>query len=286
MIYQGEAAYDIAHDVLYDMLLCIDEICKRHAIPYQLAAGSLLGAVRERDFIKWDKDADVCMLRADFSRFMRVAENELPDKYFLQHDKSDPLFFSLVTKLRLDKSRRIFLSSKFAPNVHDGIALDIFPFDDVKPNTLFGRVHMFCSSLIKPLLVLRYVGDSGMLWQNNRGALVKLAASFCYQPIRLIPKRLLQNVALWVTTFYSRQGPLPHVTCLVSMPFKAKKRLPRIRQRTDFTNTVGVTLRGHTFPAPHNYHQILVALYGDNYMQPPTKAEQALVMQIELDTNR
>lgn len=284
MIYQGNAAYQIAHDTLFSMLLIIDDICQRHGIAYQLAAGTLLGAVREGDFIAWDQDADIAMLRSDFERFMQVAAQELPAHLFLQHQQSDLLFFSQVCKVRLQNSRRIYATSKVPAQIHQGIALDIFPFDDVKPDTVFGRLHMQICSLLPPLFMVRYIGDIQKLWKNNQGIPMKLAAFCAYQLIRWPSKTSFQSVAHWLSTFYTRRGPCQHITCLVSMPFSSRKRLPRIRQRADFTQTVMVTLRGKQFPAPHNYQQVLSNLYGD-YMSAPPAAEQALPMQIELSND-
>ncbi len=284
MIYQGKAAYQFAHDTLFSMLLVIDDICQRHGIAYQLAAGTLLGAVREGDFIAWDMDADIAMLRSDFERFMQVASQELPAHLFLQHKGSEELYFSEVCKMRLQNSRRFYGNDQLPAQIHQGIALDIFPFDDVVPDTLLGRLHMQLCSLLPPLFTLRYIGAAGKLWKNKQGILMKFTAFCAYQLIRLPSKTSFQSFVHWLSTFYTRRGPCQHITCLVSMPFSSRKRLPRIRQRADFTQTVMVTLRGKQFPAPHNYQQVLSNLYGD-YMSPPPAAEQALPMQIELSND-
>ena len=54
-----------------EMLCEVDRICRKKEIPYNIIAGTLLGAVRHGGFIPWDDDADVALLRPDYERFDR-----------------------------------------------------------------------------------------------------------------------------------------------------------------------------------------------------------------------
>ena len=275
---------------LLDMLLVIDRICQKHAIPYQLAAGTLLGAVRDKDIIAWDKDADICMLRADYERFMAIAEKELDDRFFLQHHKSEPYMYSLVTRLRLNGSRCYYSTRIGDTGMHEGIWLDIFAFDDVKPYSFVGKLHMAFCALTIQLLVLRYVGDSGRIGPARKPLWLKAVAWLVYQPLRLPSKKHLMQWTYRLITWYSfRHDASPKseddsgfVTCLVSMPFAAKKRCPRIRKRADFTRLTRATIAGHSFPIPANYHEVLINLYGD-YMSPPPMSERPSDILVEFD---
>ena len=61
-----------------------DRICKKHDIKYSMEGGTLLGAVKFENFVPWDDDIDVIMRRDDYERFLKIAPNELGEKFFLQ----------------------------------------------------------------------------------------------------------------------------------------------------------------------------------------------------------
>ena len=62
----------------------IDRICKKYNIPYYADGGTLLGAVRDGQFIPWDDDIDIIMRREDFKRFSLFAKKELPAELDLE----------------------------------------------------------------------------------------------------------------------------------------------------------------------------------------------------------
>lgn len=45
----------------------------------------MLGTVRHGGYVPWDDDMDICMKRADYTRFKEAAKTELP-KDFRIHD--------------------------------------------------------------------------------------------------------------------------------------------------------------------------------------------------------
>ena len=57
-------------------------ICENSGIRYQLAFGSLLGAVRDHGQIPWDYDVDVFVPYEDRMKLVKALDENLPDRYY------------------------------------------------------------------------------------------------------------------------------------------------------------------------------------------------------------
>lgn len=57
-------------------------ICEKNAITYQLADGSLLGAIRDGGQIPWDYDVDVFVPYEEKDKLIEALKQELSDKYY------------------------------------------------------------------------------------------------------------------------------------------------------------------------------------------------------------
>lgn len=70
-----------------DTLKVFHRVCEDNGIPYQLAYGSLLGAIREGGQIPWDYDVDVLVAYEDKNRLVEALKKDLdPDYYFYSPD--------------------------------------------------------------------------------------------------------------------------------------------------------------------------------------------------------
>ena len=121
-------------DKMLEMLILIDQICKKYKINYWLSDGTLLGAVRHKGFIPWDDDLDISMMRSDYLKFIEIAKVELPSNLKIQTHKTDKGYYFTYGKIRdLDtilceggKSDRYFK--------YKGIYIDVFPMDYTSPS--------------------------------------------------------------------------------------------------------------------------------------------------------
>lgn len=68
--------------ITMDTLIEFHRVCEKSNIKYELAYGSLLGAIRDNGQIPWDYDIDVFVAFKDKERLIETLKKELDDKYY------------------------------------------------------------------------------------------------------------------------------------------------------------------------------------------------------------
>ena len=66
-------------DLCLEIMIFLDNICKKYDIEYWLDYGSLLGPVRHGGFLPWDDDFDLGMLKHNFDKLMEVTKKEIKE---------------------------------------------------------------------------------------------------------------------------------------------------------------------------------------------------------------
>lgn len=147
------ASYDIEtlHQHILQILLSVDRVCRAHNIRCYLCDGTMLGAVRHGGFIPWDDDADVCMPRPDYERFMHYAPEWLPTPLEARCYETDPTYPGTFGKV-IDASTTLVEREHYA--YVGGVYIDVFPIDGMPENRFAQRRQLWKYKLYDRLIYL------------------------------------------------------------------------------------------------------------------------------------
>ena len=199
-------------NVLYELLEEIIRICDKYGISYFIIGGTAIGAFFEQKIIEWDDDIDIGMTRENYEHFLRVAPSELKSDYFLQWMGTEPETPFYFAKVR--KNNTLFVEKDFADlPIHQGIYLDIFPFDRVPDNILLQKFQRLvvnflkCCFMGKTIWMWRHCGKCKIEHPSNRGFIPCLLT----RAVDILPKRIIYRMFsaaqqwfnTWNTTYYN-----------------------------------------------------------------------------------
>ena len=130
-----EMPFDIkrVQDRLFEMAKAIATILEKNDIPYEIAFGTLLGAVRHGGFIPWDDDFDFFLFDDTYDKAMDVLAKELPADMFLENEKSEPNYFHNWAHVKDMNSE---CKCEHYPHdelySHHGISVDLYKIKKIK----------------------------------------------------------------------------------------------------------------------------------------------------------
>lgn len=132
--------------VLFSILLDIDEVCREHGLYYVLSGGTALGAVRHQGFIPWDDDIDINMPRADYERFIPLFQHKHGKHYWIHTPEKTDNYGLLLARIRLKgtsvKTREDFFCEEC------GAFVDIFIIENTFNHVIPRVFHGFISNTL------------------------------------------------------------------------------------------------------------------------------------------
>lgn len=242
------------------------ELCEKYNIRYFILAGTLLGAVRHKDFIPWDDDIDVGMLREDYNKFLKIPKKEY-EKYILCTPERNNDYYNLIPKFYRKDTQFITLASEKANKKTMGIFIEIFVYENVSKSKKKRSKIMKNVTLIEALLFETYM-EKVAVFDTGWKAIVKTVLKYLmaiYIKIFHITLKQLNQKYLELIVNHRETGYIAYFCFKNSEEFLCKK--------ADLFPLIQVPFGELMVYIPNNYKEILHNAYGD-YMKIPPESER------------
>lgn len=260
-----------------DMLVELDRVCRENDIPYRITGGTLLGAVRHKGFIPWDDDADVNMLREDYERFKKIANQLNPEICWFQDHDTDPDYRWGYAKLRRTGTKYVRVGQEHM-KCKTGIFIDVFPLDNV-PHSTIGRIlqDWYCFFLRKITYseVGRVSDKESAFARGIYSLLAKIPVDFVFKRIRAMTKNTRNSDPNDVRVLMFRAAGKLYTKNSLHSRFGVKKEWLREFRQYEF--------EGKILQGPKNYHDYLTYMYGDYMKLPPVEKRERHAPCSEID---
>lgn len=242
-----------------NILDCFISLCEKYNLRYFLVGGSCLGAVRHKGFIPWDDDIDVAMPRADYDKFIDIAQENLPENLFLQCSKTEPDYRLDFAKIRNTNTTFIESASKNL-NINKGIYMDVFPIDGVPEKKRDKRLLNLHKFIAKNYLSKDYcrTNQSKAKWVIKKSTIWV----FCILNGFQSPQKVLSKLEKHYRKY--RYEDCGQVVCHGGV-WKERE----VHPRSQFGNGRKVIFDGRNVIVPENTEEYLKSQYGDWKMLPP-----------------
>lgn len=222
-----------------NVLKHIKSVCDKHGLRYWLSGGTLLGAVRHQGYIPWDDDIDVWVEMKDLKKLTKILKTD--PKYGIATYVDETVDFCDSCSYMYEISSDMDVNY-FPMQVSCGISIDLFPMVGLPDD----EAEME-----------QYATQIKILEENVWN--------------KMYSKSELRKAATELMDFMSRYDFDKCQNCgyILSRHF-TKERMPAAY----YTEPTEMMFEGELYKVPGKWHDLLVNLFGENYMMLPPKEEQ------------
>lgn len=257
-----EISIDELKQIQLDILLKIDEFCRKNGIEYFLDGGTGIGAARHKGYIPWDDDIDIGMTRPNYEKFIHSFNGVYPhlDLYASELDWN---YYVAHANVCDNRTRLVEALSDFR-GFNLGVKVDIFPFDVTDTDYAASlRTHKKQRHLLR--LMSRKRRNLKTTWKTNKVNFVTcvlVRTLTCFISFSSLQKKMYHNA----TRFKFEEGEYAYD---MVNPFPKMVRCPR----SAFDEYMDVEFEGHIVRTIKGYDTYLNALY-PGYMTPPPEKDR------------
>lgn len=224
------------------LLTTVKKLFEEHEIKFWMMFGTLLGFVRDKDFIEWDYDIDIGAWYSDYEKIIALKEDFIKAGYEMELQKGKYSVITIRTPAPPGKVNEDALARQ-----GEGIELDIIFWIKDKDRTV--------SVLYKNTNVFAKIFD-GLGRALNQDYYFRRATRFSPE----IRKRIEHFVTRLPRGLYNFLSEIIHSLHLFTT---IKLIMPEMYGKLDH-----ITIKGHEFAIPSNWEQYLELAYGKTWRTP------------------
>ncbi len=250
---------DEVKQTIFEILRAFADYCDENGLMYALYGGTLLGAIRHKDFIPWDDDIDILMPRPDYNKFQELfCTDPIAPEYGLQSFQQGNLGYPFAKIVHTGT----WVSNPWKKTDY-GLWIDIFPMDGVPDNEEESKKILEKEQRRKYWLTLSHVKIG--TGKTRARAIGKI-------PLVFVAK--LGGPMFWtkqMDTYAQRyRFEDSDYAAMVAFSSGAGERM----KKEEFISQVEVEFHGSMFHAPSCWDSYLRNIYGDDYMALPPESER------------
>ena len=262
---------------LYQLLLELDEICRKYDIKYLLAGGASLGSIRNRRFMPWDDDIDLFITRDNWEKLRDIVENDpsvLPEGRSLVHKDNTPYYCNPLPRYVNTETTTIYVSQSL-PAKSCGHQIEFFifnpmPLGDEAKEEYMDLLHVY-TELLSPYFV---VNQRATLeeWPKH----YELYEHYCKRIDKEGEEKVMKELEGKLTQ-YSPE------TCDQYCVFWGYNKHVYDKEHFQLESEMG-QFEDRKFPLGYRPEGLLRSAYGDSWMYIPELEEQLVHRAIRNDS--
>lgn len=237
-----------------EILLVIDDFCKSNNIEWFMDSGTALGAVRHGGFIPWDDDIDIGMMRADYDKFVSLAQEGLPEGYSLQTFANNEAFAGLFAKV-YKEGTEFRTRETVEAGCKQGIFVDVFPYDVLALDSRERAKQIKTARTWQYISYLYHAKTMVVPHEGVYGALERFGCRVVHYIVRAFVKR--PSIGEHYDASATFNGPASDECMNVSWSAMSPCKI------SDMVPTSQVRFCGNDLPSPRNPEKYLDNMYGD-----------------------